>query len=147
MAFDRCYSSNLFRASQLYPGVVATLEALTAAGLTLGCVTNKREIYARALLQQAGIEAPLRFIYGGDTFAAKKPDPKPLLMAAAEFGVKPDQCVMIGDSFNDCAAAKAAGFGFIFARYGYSAADDPVLNNGLAAINSFADMRELLCRE
>jgi phosphoglycolate phosphatase len=99
------------------------------------------------LLQQAGIEALLSFVYGGDTFDAKKPDPKPLLMAAAEFGAKPKQCVMIGDSVNDHAAANAAGFGFIFARYGYSAADDPDLNNGLAAIDSFADMRELLCRE
>jgi phosphoglycolate phosphatase len=88
----------------------------------------------------------LAFIYGGDTFDVKKPHPKPLLMAAEDFAVSPSHCVMIGDSINDRQAAREAGFSFIFAAYGYSKADDPALNDGLGTIDTFAELRDLLCR-
>jgi phosphoglycolate phosphatase len=144
-AFDQCYRENLFRASHLYPGVAPALNALRSKGLILGCVTNKREVYARELLQRAGIADSLSFIHGGDTFSARKPDPVPLLQAAQDHHVAVEECVLIGDSGNDRRAAMAAGFAFIFAAYGYSPADDPQLTDGFGVISSFAGLPELLC--
>ncbi len=144
-AFDDCYRENLFRASRLYPDVASTLETLRQCGLKLGCITNKRERYACALLEQAGILANLDFVYGGDRFDAKKPDPKPLRAAAAACGIAPRAAVMIGDSTNDRRAAEAAGFAFIFAAFGDASPDDPALAGAHATISRFADLNALLC--
>jgi phosphoglycolate phosphatase len=143
--FSRCYRENLFRDSRLYSGVAETLSALKTAGMRLGCVTNKRETFARTLLDRAGIAPSLDFVYGGDTFDARKPDPTPLLEAATHFGIAPSAAVMVGDSTNDREAARGAGFGFIFAAYGYARPDDPALADGLATIAQFSDLGELLC--
>lgn len=144
-AFKRCYQEHLYVASRLYPGVPETLEALAAAGLKLGCATNKPEAFARELLDQAGIGASFDFIHGADSFATKKPSPEPLSRAAEKFAIPPNQAIMVGDSRNDLDAARAAGFDFVFAAYGYAQRDDPVLNAGLATIDSFAALKQLLC--
>ena len=143
-AFDRCYAENLYRESSLYPDVPAVLDDLDAAGLVVGCVTNKRERFARELLRRAGIERQLRFVFGGDTLSAKKPDPVQLQRAAADFGVVPAEAVMVGASINDREAARRAGFAFVFAAYGYARADDPALSDGLGVIRNFGELPALL---
>jgi phosphoglycolate phosphatase-like HAD superfamily hydrolase len=52
---------------------------------------------------------------------------------------------MIGDSRNDQESARAAGFDFVFAAYGYAAPDDPTLSAGGATIDSFSALHALLC--
>ena len=144
-AFDRCYAVNLFRESRLYPGVADTLQSLRAAGIVVGCVTNKRERFARALLATAGIEGEFDFVYGGDTFSRKKPDPLPLLEAARVFAIDPVAAVMVGDSVNDRDAARRAGFAFVLAAYGYVRADDADSDSAFAVIERFSELGELLC--
>jgi phosphoglycolate phosphatase len=114
-----CYRKNLFSRSRLYPGVVTTLDELAARGLTLACVTNKRTAYATSLLAEAGIRERFAVVYGGDAFAEKKPHPRQLLAASESTGVAPSDSLMIGDSPNDLRAARAAGFSFVWAAYGY----------------------------
>lgn len=43
-----------------------------------------------------------------------KPDPEPLLLAAEKMGLKPSECVYIGDMPTDMQAGKAAGMKTIF---------------------------------
>lgn len=143
--FKRRYRERLFVSSRLYDGVEATLAALVAAGLTLGCVTNKPHEFAVELLGQAGIGDSFDFVHGGDSFAKRKPDAEPLIRAAERFSIAPNEGVMIGDSRNDLAAAAAAGFDFIFASYGYASADDPLLSGAAHVIDRFCDLGALLC--
>jgi phosphoglycolate phosphatase len=145
-AFRQCYRGRLFVASCLYPGVSETLPKLQVAGLTLGCVTNKPEGFARDLLDQAGISAYFDFVYGADSFATRKPSPEPLLKAAERFDISPRQSVMIGDSPNDLESARSAGFDFVYAAYGYGAPDDPALAACATVIESFSALHRLLCR-
>lgn len=143
--FDLCYRNRLFVDSSLYPGVVEMLTELIGSGLTVGCVTNKREAYARKMLELAGIASCFSFIHGGDTFGAKKPDPAPLRKALESWNVQPDAAVMIGDSSNDREAARAAGTEFVFAAYGYGPADDAGLRRGFGTISSAIELPALLC--
>jgi phosphoglycolate phosphatase len=145
-AFLDAYRDHLFVRSRLYPGVPDVLASLNAAGILIGCVTNKPQAFAIDLLEQAGIVDAFDFVYGGDTFARKKPDPEPLQRAAERCGITPDLGVMIGDSVNDSEAARQAGFAFIFAAYGYVQTEDPRLKQGLATIGSFIELSELLCQ-
>lgn len=106
--------------STVYPGVREGLEALRAKGLRLACVTNKPHAFAVPLLQKTGLFDYFELVYGGDSFARKKPDPYPLLKVCEDFGLQPEQVVAIGDSSNDAQAARAAGCRVLNVPYGYN---------------------------
>ncbi|NMM28605.1 MAG: phosphoglycolate phosphatase [Glaciimonas sp.] len=106
--------------SSLYPGVVAGLEKLQTDGIRLACVTNKPLDFALPLLKRTRLHGYFEVIYGGDSFAKKKPDPMPLLQVFADFSLAPQQVVAIGDSSNDTQAARAAGCRVLNVPYGYN---------------------------
>ena len=54
----------------------------------------------------------------GEDAARSKPDPDPVSCAVRKLGLKPLDCVMVGDTPYDAAAAKAAGVRFIGLRCG-----------------------------
>ena len=126
--------------SQVYPGVVDGLEAMQSAGLALACLTNKPLAFATALLKLKGLDRYFSQVFGGDSFARKKPDPTPVLGTCAALNVLPPRCMMVGDSSNDAQAARAAGCPVMLVTYGYNHGE-PVLTTGAdATIDSLADL-------
>jgi len=118
--FMRIYRENTSQRSRLYPGVREGLDLLQAAGFRLGCVTNKAEQFTLPLLRDKGILDRFALVVSGDTLERKKPDPAPLLHAAAELDVTPGESLMVGDSRSDVKAARAAGFRIVCMSYGYN---------------------------
>jgi phosphoglycolate phosphatase len=140
------YSAAVFRASRVYPGVVAGLEALHAAGFPLVCITNKASQFTLPLLAQAGLAPWFELVISGDTLPVQKPDPGPLLHAAAQLAMPPERLLLIGDSFHDLHAARAAGCPMIAVSYGYT--DDParLAAEADASVTSLADVAARLQR-
>ena len=104
----------------VYPGAREGVERLTADGIALACVTNKPFEFAQALLGRKNLRAHFARVFGGDSFVRKKPDPLPLLEACKALGSTPARTLMVGDSSNDAAAARAAGCPVVLVRYGYN---------------------------
>lgn len=121
------------RHSRVYPGVVEGLRALRGRGFKLACITNKPGSFAHALLADKGLDAFFDHAFGGDAFERKKPDPLPLIKACAALGVAPAHTLMIGDSSNDAAAARAAGCPVVLVSYGYNHGE-PVAGVGADAV-------------
>jgi phosphoglycolate phosphatase len=103
-----------------YPGVREGIEAMLSAGLRLACVTNKPQAFAEPLLARLDLADCFEFIQGGDALPFKKPDPRPLLHAAARLDSAPHLTVAVGDSINDAQAARAAGMTVFIVPYGYN---------------------------
>ena len=108
---------------QPLPGAVAATARLRAAGIRLGVVTNQAGV-GRGLITRAQMEAVNQRVdellgpFGSwaicphdpaDGCACRKPQPFLVQLAAAELGVDPADCVVIGDIGSDAAAAYAAG--------------------------------------
>ena len=106
--------------SAVYPGVVEGLQRLREAGVRLACLTNKPGDFARPLLATKGLDGFFDHVFGGDAFSRKKPDPLPLIEACKALGSAPAATLMIGDSSNDAAAARAAGCPVVLVSYGYN---------------------------
>jgi phosphoglycolate phosphatase len=106
--------------THLYPDVEAGLTALRDAGIKLACVTNKPHRFATQLLEHYGLAKYFSIVLGGDSVAAKKPDPLPMLTASKALGVAPEATVAIGDSQNDAFAGRAAGMATLTVPYGYN---------------------------
>lgn len=119
-AYQRHYQAINGQHAEVYPGVLAGLQRLAAAGLQLACLTNKPGAFARALLQAKGLDGFFRHIAGGDAYARKKPDPLPLLETCRALGTAPAATLMLGDSSNDAQAARAAGCPVVLVSYGYN---------------------------
>ena len=122
--FLELYRDNTSQRSQLFPGIRDGLDWLKAAGYRLGCVTNKAAQFTEPLLRDLGVRDYFEIVISGDTLPRSKPDPLPLLHAAAHFGAEPAQALMIGDSISDVKAARAAGFTIFCMSYGYNHGQD-----------------------
>lgn len=119
-AYFRHYGSVNGDHATLYPQVREGLQVLRARGLRLACVTNKPLAFALQLLERTGLRGYFEIVYGGDSFALKKPAPEPFLQVFADFGLLPQQVLAIGDSANDALAARAAGCRVFIVPYGYN---------------------------
>jgi phosphoglycolate phosphatase len=119
-AYQSAYRELNGRWSQVYPGVEEGIAALRGAGLRLACLTNKPGEFARDLLAAKGLAPHFELVFGGDAFERKKPDPLPLLKTCAALGTPPAATLMVGDSRNDAAAARAAGCPVVLVTYGYN---------------------------
>jgi phosphoglycolate phosphatase len=138
-SFLTCYSDNLFVRSRLYPGVLATLDLLRAHGVTLCCITNKRQSFSERLLAEACILDRFELLLGGDSLAERKPSALPLKVASERLGVAPSAAALVGDSHQDLRAARGAGFAFVLASYGYGKIDETELGSS-PRIRGFAEL-------
>ncbi len=138
------YKDNTSKRSCLYPGVREGLDYMKSQGYLLGCVTNKDAQFTIPLLKGLGIYDEFGIVVSGDTLPVKKPDPQPLLHAAAHFGVGAEDSLMLGDSKSDVTAARNAGFQIVCMSYGYNHGEDICNYNPDAVIDSMVELKELL---
>src|SRR3546814_20369596 len=71
------YEQNLAIHSLPYPGLIAAMDALEAAGVKLAICTNKAERFTIPLLHQIGLSDRFASVVGGDTVGIAKPPPAP----------------------------------------------------------------------
>ncbi len=108
----------------VYPGVFESLDAMrvTADGTPrkMAVLTNKPVVPSVAICDALGLSPYMFRIYGGNSFASKKPDPEGLNTLICEAGVAPGETLMIGDSSVDILTARRAGTWVVGCRFGLS---------------------------
>jgi phosphoglycolate phosphatase len=112
-----------------YSGVLEALAALKdlhdqsgaqggTTARTMAVLTNKPVRAAREICAALHLASYFLSIYGGNSFATKKPDPEGLRTLMGEAGAGPDETVMIGDSQVDVQTARNAGAWSIGCTFG-----------------------------
>jgi pyrophosphatase PpaX len=107
-----------------FEGTREALEELCDEGRRLAVVTSKRNEPAHRGLERFGLEDYFQLIIGSDDTDKHKPDPEPLLLAAARLSVPPAACVYVGDSPFDMQAARSAGITAVGALWGMFSRED-----------------------
>jgi HAD superfamily hydrolase (TIGR01549 family) len=79
-----------------------------ARNYKLGIVSNRRHIGIERYFTFAKTKQYFTVVIGCESSQNHKPHPEPLLLAAKRLGVRPSECVYIGDSPTDIEAGKAA---------------------------------------
>ena len=99
------------------PGVKETLEQLKAQGIKLAVVTSKKPPMLRRGLDCLQLTPYFDATVAlGDT-KESKPHPEPMLAACAKLGVKPEECLCVGDSPFDLQSGRSAGAKTVAVRY------------------------------
>ena len=104
-----------------YEGVLEALAALKdlhEQPRTMAVLTNKPVRPAQDICAALGLAPYFLHIYGGNSFATKKPNPEGLLALMAEAGAKPAETVLSGDSMVDVQTARNAGVWSIGCTFG-----------------------------
>ena len=89
------------------PGARELLAEVAGAGIPHALVTSSARQIMDAALAVTGMRFPVTVC--SEDVHRTKPDPEPYLLAAARLGVPPPGCVVLEDSPNGVAAARAAG--------------------------------------
>jgi len=104
-----------------YPGVREALEQLR--GVPMAVLTNKPANISVRILEGLGLAEYFRAIYGGNSFATKKPDPLGANVILGELGIAGSEAAMVGDSEVDVQTARNAGMLSAIVNFGFGTHD------------------------
>jgi phosphoglycolate phosphatase len=108
----------------VYDGVKDALAAVQRASngrpRTMAVLSNKPVVPSRAIVEALGLGSFFAQIYGGNSFATKKPDPEGARKLLEESGVRAEEAVIVGDSHVDVETGRNAGLWTVGASYGFA---------------------------
>jgi phosphoglycolate phosphatase len=105
--FLEYYRAHMLDHTVTYPGVREALQQLD--GRAMAVLTNKPVRFSRLILEGLGIDRCFRYVYGGNSFERKKPDPMGVEVLLRDFQVSPREAMVVGDSEIDVLTARNAG--------------------------------------
>lgn len=108
-AMRQIYAARIARWSRPYPGIPALLDALEAAGLALGVLSNKPHAMTTVLVADLLARWRFRVVLGERAGVPPKPDAQGALEAAAALGAPASRILYVGDTAVDMRTATAAG--------------------------------------
>jgi phosphoglycolate phosphatase len=108
----------------VYDGIKDALAAVQSASKgtsrTMAVLTNKPIVPSRAIVEALGLGPFFSQIYGGNSFASKKPDPEGARHLLEENGVCPEEAAIVGDSHVDVETGRKAGLWTVGVNYGFA---------------------------
>jgi HAD superfamily hydrolase (TIGR01509 family) len=109
------YPTRRHSLTKLYPGVK---EALAELGGKKATATTKGTPMTKAILEMFGLHSYFDHIQGTDGFPSK-PQPDVIFASLKALGVRPEDCLFVGDAAPDMEAGRRAGVKICGVKYGY----------------------------
>jgi len=110
------YREHMLDNTVTYAGVREALEMLS--GRPMAVLTNKPVKFSQAIVEGLGLGRYFRYVYGGNSFEKKKPDPTGVEILLRDFAASPREAMMVGDSDVDVRTARNAGIWACGVSYG-----------------------------
>jgi phosphoglycolate phosphatase len=108
----------------IYPGIAQALSSIqdssNGAPRKLAVLTNKPVNPSRAIVDALGLGRFFSRVYGGNSFATKKPDPEGARKLLEEIDVRSEQATIVGDSHVDVRTGRNAGLWTVGVTYGFA---------------------------
>ena len=117
--YRRIYPERRHASTSVYPGVIEMLEKVGGRKST---ATTKGTEMATHILRQFGLLSFFDRVQGTDGFPAK-PEPDVIERSLEAFGVRPEDCLLVGDAGPDMEAGRRAGVKTCAVTYGYGDLD------------------------
>jgi len=113
------YREHMLDNTVLYSGVREALDRFQQEGIAMAVLTNKPIINSVGIVRGLGLESLFFRVYGGNSFAQKKPDPVGIHSLLQESGAPKQRALMVGDSAVDIRTARNAGIRACGVTYGF----------------------------
>lgn len=125
-----------------YKGIQEMLDKLMAMDIPMGICTNKHQSAAEAIVQAMFPAGTFRTVMGDRAGLPRKPDPKKVLMMAAEYGVKPAEVAYFGDTSVDMDTANNGGFLPIGVLWGFRPKEELIEHGAKVLLENSAELFE-----
>ena len=96
-------------AVELYPNVAETIETLKSKGLILTIASSRSHASLAEYVESLGLSSYISHILGADDVDRGKPDPEPVNRTLERFGLKPEEAIVVGDTYFDIQMGRNAG--------------------------------------
>lgn len=119
--FIRYYREHKLDNTYVYAGMREALESIREASngaIRMAVLSNKPVRPSQGIVDGLGLNEFFFEVYGGNSFATKKPDPEGARSLLEQAAVLPEEAVMVGDSHNDTLTARNAGMWSIGCTFG-----------------------------
>ena len=113
------YRDHMLDNTAPYPGVSEALEKLD--GHKMAVLTNKPVVFSREMVTRLGFASYFSYVYGGNSFPQKKPDPMGLHKLMEDLQISARETLMVGDSDTDIITGRNAGALTCGVTYGFGA--------------------------
>jgi len=117
--FLEYYRAHMLDNTDVYPGVREALALLRKYPMAI--LTNKPVHFSRAIIDGLNLSRYFRYVYGGNSFETKKPDPQGAQILLRELQTAPHEAMMVGDTDVDIKTARNAGMHACGVTYGFGA--------------------------
>ena len=108
----------------IYDGLPEVLQWLKEHGTVCVVFSNKPHEQAVKVIRDVYPEGTFADVLGQSDSYPRKPDPAGALMLADRFGVKPSECLYIGDTNTDMLTGRAAGMYTVGVLWGFRDRDE-----------------------
>lgn len=113
------YGDEIVVDTALFAGMDDLLKDLESRQIPWGIVTNKPRWLSEALLEALHLSQRCAVLVCPEDVKQTKPDPEPMLLAASQLDIAPEQIIYVGDHPRDILAGKHANMPTVLAAYGY----------------------------
>ncbi len=137
------YSDHFADFSTTYEGVPELVGELKKRGFIIAVVTNKVQDMAEIVVKKFYGDI-FDLVFGMREGVPGKPDPTLTLLAMEELGVKPEECVFIGDSGMDVATGVNSGALPVGELWGFRGREELELNGAKYIISEPKELLDII---
>lgn len=103
-----------------FPGMHELMGKLHAKGIKLAVATSKPRVFAQKILEKYSMQDDFDLVCGSEFNGERGQKWEVIEYALEQFGISPDEAVMVGDRKYDVIGAKKCGVECIGVRFGYA---------------------------
>jgi phosphoglycolate phosphatase len=148
---DNCYSEvreeyakRWNNKTKAYDGISEMLDELSYRGLKLSVLSNKSDDFAKLMIKQLLPHWRFYPVYGERYGIPKKPDPAAAVEISGILGVRPDECLYLGDTGVDMTTAVSAGMFAVGVLWGFRKADELLANGANMLVREPLEVLKLI---
>lgn len=123
-----------------FQGITDLLEYLKKKGIKTAVLSNKPDGATREVVDQIFQKGSFDYVQGLHDGIKKKPDPEGALKIAQSFGLKPEECVYVGDTDTDMKTGNAAGMYTVGVTWGFRSEEELKTHNAHAIVNRASEI-------
>ena len=101
-----------------FPNVLETLRQLSEEGYTLTIASSRSHRSLMEFVEDMHLNEVIPYVLGADDVTQAKPHPEPVLKTLEAFGCKPEDAMVVGDTWYDIEMGRRAGVRTCGVTYG-----------------------------
>ncbi|ACF45913.1 HAD-superfamily hydrolase, subfamily IA, variant 1 [Prosthecochloris aestuarii DSM 271] len=136
--YRQYYNDVAFDKTRLFPGVKKSLERLVRNGVLLAVASSKSTHGLEAMMRFLGLFDFFSFVAGAQDVERPKPAPDMVKLALKVLDVRPQDCLVVGDTVFDIEMGQRASADTCAVTYGHHSVDELRSFNPTFMIDSFA---------